>query len=132
MSITTGHENILEPLTLGGPMQQATVNQFSTDFHLRRFYFGSSLFSSKAAGCSTQGKNIYGGRRIGQRFEVNANHFESNLQSVQGTPSESTTVLSGTVRENFSSRLLLRKVTERQFAAARFSFAPQSKKSRQF
>src|SRR5215467_3704909 len=41
VSITTGHENILEPITIGGPMQEATVNQFSTDFHLRRFYFGT-------------------------------------------------------------------------------------------
>jgi len=34
VSITTGHENILEPLTPGGPMQQASVNQLSTDLHV--------------------------------------------------------------------------------------------------
>src|SRR5437016_2091783 len=36
VSITTGRENILEPLTPGGPMQQASVNQISSDFHIQR------------------------------------------------------------------------------------------------
>jgi len=70
VTITTGHENVLEPITIGGPMQQATVNQFSTDFHLKSFYFGTGLFSSEASGRQTQGKNFYVGRRIGQRIEA--------------------------------------------------------------
>ena len=40
VSITTGHQNILEPVTMDGPMQQASVNQLSTDFHVNKFYFG--------------------------------------------------------------------------------------------
>ena len=68
VSLTTGHENILEPVTLGGPMQQATVDQFSADFHIERFYFGSGLFTSTAAGRSTQGTNLYAGRRIGHQI----------------------------------------------------------------
>src|SRR5207248_7812092 len=67
VSITTGHENILEPLTPGGMMQQASVNQLSTDLHVDKFYFGAGLFTSNASGRSTQGKNLYVGRRIGQR-----------------------------------------------------------------
>src|SRR5438445_6913403 len=69
VSITTGHENILEPLALGGPMQQASINQLSTDFHVEHFYFGSGLFSSSAEGRSSQGTNFYVGRRFGQRLE---------------------------------------------------------------
>lgn len=122
VSITTGHENILEPLTLGGPIEQATVNQFSTDFHLRRFYFGSGLFSSTASGRSTQGKNIYVGRRIGQRFEINTNYFESKPQSALGTPSASTTILSGTVREDFSSRFSLLQLISRTAGQTTYAF----------
>ena len=122
VSITTGHENILEPLTIGGPMQQATVNQLSTDFHLRRFYFGSGLFSSQASGRSTQGMNIYVGRRIGQRFELNANYFESKPKSVQGMPSASMTILSGTVRENLSSRFSLLQLISRTAGQTTFAF----------
>lgn len=122
VSITTGHENILEPLTIGGPMQQATVNQLSTDLHLRRFYFGSGLFSSTASGRSTQGRNLYVGRRIGQRFEVNTNYFESKPKSVQGTPSASTTILSGTVRENLSSRFSLLQLVSRTAGQTTYAF----------
>ena len=122
VSITTGHENILEPLTFGGPMQQATVNQLSTDFHLRRFYFGSGLFSSQASGRSTQGKNIYVGRRIGQRFEGNANYFESKPKSVQGVPNAPTTILSGTVRENLSPRFSLLQLISRTAGQTTYAF----------
>ncbi len=121
-SITTGHENILEPLTPGGPMQQASVNQISTDFHIERFYFGTGLFTSNAEGRSTQGANLYGGRRIGQRFEVNANYFRSTPQSTNGAPSESTTILSGTVRENFSSRFSLLQLISRTAGQTTFAF----------
>src|SRR5258708_6775967 len=107
VSITTGHENILEPLTPGGPMQQASVNQLSSDFHVEIFYFGTGLFTSKATGRSTQGTNLYLGRRIGQRFEVNTNFFQSKPQANKTAPGQTTTILSGTVRQNFSSRFSL-------------------------
>jgi hypothetical protein len=111
-SITVGHQNILEPLTQGGPMQQASVNQISTDFHVERFYFGTGLFTSNASVGSTQGTNFYVGRRIGQRFEVNTNWFESKPRSGlnHGAP---TTVLSGTVRENLCSRFSLLQLVSR-------------------
>src|SRR5438876_2164354 len=112
MSITTGHENILEPLTQGGPMQAASVNQLSGDFHIRRYYFGTGLFASNASGRSTQGTNLYAGRRIGQRLEVNANYFQSRPHS-NVTAGETTTILSGTVRENFSSRFSLLQLISR-------------------
>jgi hypothetical protein len=116
-TITTGHENILEPVTPGGPMQQASVNQFSTDFHIKRFYFGSGLFTSNASGRSTQGKNLYIGRRIGRLLEVNTNWFQSKPKS--GVTS---TILSGTVRENFSSRFSLLQLISRTDGQTTFAF----------
>jgi hypothetical protein len=117
VTITTGHENILEPLTLGGPMQQASVNQFSTDFHVKKFYFGTGLFTSDASGRSTQGMNLYVGRRIGRRLEVNTNWFESKPKI-----GESTRVLSGTMRENFSSRFSLLQLISRTAGQTTFAF----------
>jgi hypothetical protein len=124
VSITTGHENILEPVTFGAPMQQATVNQLSTDFHVRRFYLGTGLFSSDASGRRTEGKNIYVGRRIGQRFEVNTNWFESKPKSpVPGTVGSGTvTILSATVREDFSSRFSLLQLISRTNGQTTFAF----------
>ena len=123
VSITTGHENILEPITIGGPMQQATVNQLSTDFHLKHFYFGTGLFSSEASGRHTEGKNFYLGRRIGQRIEVNTNYFESKPQAQPGAivPS-TTTILSGTMREEFLSRFSLLQLVSRTAGQTTFAF----------
>ena len=122
VSITTGHENILEPLTVGGPMQQASVNQLSTDFHVERFYFGSGLFSSTASGRRTQGENLYVGRRFGQRLEVNANWFNSKPQAQGTTAAAATTILSGTVRENFSSRFSLLQLVSRTSGQTTYAF----------
>jgi hypothetical protein len=129
LSITTGHENVLEPLTVGGPMQQASVNQLSTDFHIERFYFGSGLFSSDASGRRAQGENFYLGRHFGQRLEVNANYFESKSLSPetlpgtsQGSSSGTTTILSGTVRENVSSRFSLLQLVSRSAGQMTYAF----------
>jgi len=116
-TITTGHENILEPVTPGGPMQQASVNQFSTDFHVKRLYFGSGLFTSNASGRSTQGTNLYVGRRIGRLLEVNTNWFQSKPKS-----GATSTILSGTVRENFSSRFSLLQLIARTDGQTTFAF----------
>jgi hypothetical protein len=113
VSLTTGHENILEPLTLGGPMQQAAVDQFSADFHIQRFYFGSGLFTSTAAGRSTQGTNLYAGRRFGPRFEVNTNYFRSAPKSTPTVPAVDSTIVSATVRENIFSRFSLLQLISR-------------------
>jgi hypothetical protein len=94
-------------------MQQASVNQFSTDFHVERFYFGTGLFSSNASGRRSQGENFYAGRRIGQRFEVNANYFESTPQSQGTAVAEKTTIFSATLRENFSPRFSLLQLISR-------------------
>jgi hypothetical protein len=117
VTITTGHENILEPVTPDGPMQQASVNQFSADFHVERFYFGTGLFTSNASGRSTQGTNLYVGRRIGRRLEATTNWFQSKPQS-----GETTTILSGTVRENFSSRFSLLQLISRTGGQTTFAF----------
>jgi len=115
-SITTGHENILEPLSPGAPMQQASVNHISGDFHIEKIYFGTGLFHSNAAGRSTLGTNLHAGRRIGRRFEVNANWFESKPKD-----GEVTRVLSGTVRENFSSRFSLLQLISRTAGQTTFA-----------
>lgn len=122
-SLTTGHENILEPLIIGGPMQQASVNQLSSDFHVERFYFGSGLFSSSALGRSSRGENLYVGRRFGQRFEANLNYFESQPQS-SGTTllGEKTTIVSGSVRENFSPRFSLLQLVSRTAGQTTYAF----------
>jgi hypothetical protein len=108
VSITTGHQNLLEPLMLGGAMQRAAVNQLSADFHLGKFYFGSGQFSSSSAGLSTQGTNLYAGRRFGRVLEINENWFKSKSDGGSGS-----TILSGTIRENFSSRLSLLQLISR-------------------
>src|SRR5579859_3465090 len=122
VSITATHENILEPLFVAGPMQQAAVNQFSTDFHVNKFYFGSGLFSSDAAGRKSTGENLYAGRRIGQRIELNGNYFTSAPQAQGAMPAEKTTILSGTVRENFSSRFSLLQLISRTAGQTTYAF----------
>ena len=117
VSITAGHQNLLQPVTLGGAMQQATVNQLSADFHVERFYFGSGLFSSSSFGLRTQGTNLYVGRRFGRRLEVNENWFQSKSE---GKPSS--TILSGTIRENLSSRLSLLQLISRTNGQTTFAF----------
>jgi hypothetical protein len=117
VSFTAGHQNLLEPLTLGGTMQQATVNQLSADFHVQKFYFGSGQFSSSSGGLGTQGTNVYVGRRFGRLFEVNQNWFQSKSQ---GQPSSR--ILSGTIRENFSSRLSLLQLISRTNGQTTFAF----------
>ena len=121
-SMTTAHENILEPLVVNGPMQQASINQLSTDFRVERFYFGSGLFSSDASGRKTSGENLYVGRRIGQRFETNLNYFISTAQATGSSPAEKTTILSGTIRESFSSRFSLLQLVARTAGQTTFSF----------
>jgi hypothetical protein len=122
VSFTTAHENVLQPLTLGGPMQQASVNQLSADFHVERFYFGTGLFQSDAEGRRVEGTNFYGGRRIGQRLEVNANYFESKPQSATAALDQKTSAVSGTVRESFSSRFSLLQLVSRSAGQTTFGF----------
>jgi hypothetical protein len=121
-SITAGHENILQPVTAGGPMEQASVNQLSNDFHVNRFYFGSGLFWSNAAGRKASGENLYVGRRIGQNIEVNGNYFSSKPSAQGTTAAERSTVFSGTVRENFSSRFSLLQLISRTAGQTTFAF----------
>lgn len=98
-------------------MQEASVDQFSTDFHIRRFYFGNGLFSSRTLGRATRGTNFYIGRRIGQRIDVNTNYFESKSKTAP-----TSTVMSGTVRENFSSRFSLLQLVSRTAGQTTFAF----------
>jgi hypothetical protein len=117
ISITTGHENILQPLTLGGPLQAASIDQISTDVHVGRSYFGTGLFTSHATIGSSRGTNFYLGRRLGRRFEVNTNYFNSN--SATGI---SSTIVSGTVRENLSSRFSFLQLISRTAGQTTYAF----------
>lgn len=116
-SVTAGHQNILEPLTLAGVVKQATVNQLSADFHVEKFYFGGGQFSSSSSGIHAQGTNLYAGRRFGRLLEVNENWFQSKSE---GQPN--TTILSGTIRENLSSRLSLLQLISRTNGQTTFAF----------
>src|SRR6266498_2107048 len=117
VSVMTGHQNILQPLTVGGPMESASVDQISTDLHVHRFYFSTGLFTSKATVGNTRATNLYVGRRIGQRFEVNTNYFDSQSSNGYGTA-----ILSGTIRENFSSRFSLLQLISRTAGQTTFAF----------
>jgi len=117
ISITTGHENVLEPVTVGAPMQAASIEQISTDVHIQRFYFGTGLFTSRASIGNSRGKNLYVGRRIGRRFDVSTNYFNSH--SANGF---TTTILSGAVRENFSSRFSLLQLISRTAGQTTYAF----------
>jgi hypothetical protein len=117
ISVTTGHENILQPVTVGGPMQAASIDQISTDMHVERFYFGTGLFTSHASVGNSRGTNFYVGRRIGRRFEVNSNYFNSKSANAV-----STTILSGTIRENLSSRFSLLQLISHTAGQTTYAF----------
>lgn len=121
-SVTGGHENILEPLTPGGAMQQASVNHVSTDFHISKIYFGSGLFMSDASGRKAQGTNLYAGSHINRRLEANLNWFESSPRGTGGTPGQKTTILSATVRENISPRISLLELVSRSAGQTVYAF----------
>ena len=108
VSISASHNNLLEPLTPTAPFSAATVNEFVTNFHVSRVFFGAGLFDSQYAGRTTVGTNFYAGRPIGRRIEVTGNYFESREQA-----GSLTTVLSGTVRETFSQRFSLLQIVSR-------------------
>ena len=117
VSFTAGHQNLLEPVTLGGAMQRASVNQLSADFRLGKFYFGTGRFDSATSGLGTQGMNLYAGRRFGRVLEVNENWFRSRSDA-----GPSTTMFSGTIRENLSSRLSLLQLISRTAGQTTVSF----------
>jgi len=117
VSLTAGHQNLLEPVTLGGAMEHATVNQLSADFHLERFYFGSGQFFSTSSGLNTHGRNLYVGRRFGRLLEMNENWFQSRSGNEPAS-----TILSGTIRENISSRLGLLQLISRTHGQTTISF----------
>src|SRR5207245_9272757 len=70
----------------------------------------------------THGTKLYVGRRIGQRPEVNTNWFQSKPQSTKTSPGQTTSILSGTVRENFSSRFSLLQLISRTGGQTTFAF----------
>lgn len=121
ISILAGHENVIQPVSFSGPMQQASVNQLSTDFRIERFYFGTGFFASNADGLRVHGTNFYGGRRIGKRYEANVNYFESQPQATGPTPPQKTSVLSGTVREEITARFGLLELVSRTAGQTTFA-----------
>ena len=117
VSFTAGHQNLLEPVTLGGAMQRASVDQLSADFNVKKFYFGGGEFFSTSSGLHSQGTNLYVGRRFGRLLEINENWFQSKSEGQPGS-----TILSGTIRENISSRLSLLQLISRASGQTTVSF----------
>jgi hypothetical protein len=116
-SISAGHHNLLEPLTPTAPMSAASVNEVVTNFNVSHLYFGAGFFNSQYSGRITNGTNFYAGRPIGSHIEVTGNYFQSRPAG-----GELTSVLSGTVRENFSQRFSLLQIVSRSAGQSTISY----------
>jgi len=101
-NVTAGHQNVLQPLDVKSPMEQASVNEVVGEFRVARLYFGTGWFGSTVANHSAMGTNFYVGRSFGERLELNGNYLESH--SDNGSIDK---ILAGTIRENFSQRFSL-------------------------
>ena len=107
MSFTAGHRDLLQPVTLQSPLEEATVNNLGAEFHIAHTNFGAGLFNSGVAGRQTNGTNFYVGQRIHDRLEVTGNYFQS--RTGQAKPQS---MVTGTFREILSPRFsLLQLVT---------------------
>lgn len=108
VSLTAGHHNILEALSLDKAYTPASVNEIGSNFHLGRNYFGAGYFQSTMQGRSTQGANVYAGRRVSSNVEVTANYFTSQPQ--HGAKSD---IASATVREVLSKHISVSQLITR-------------------
>jgi len=113
VSLTAGHRDLLQPISLDSPLERASVNELAANFRISHTYFGVGYFTSSVLGRDTQGTNLYAGHRVGDRLEVTANYFTSRSTSDAGTPAASTPMLSGTFREKLSPRLSLLQLVTR-------------------
>jgi len=102
MSFTGGHRDLLQPLTLLSPLEEATVNNLGANFHLVNTNFGIGLFNSAVAGMKTNGTNFYAGHRIHDRVEITGNYFQSRSGTYKPE-----SMVTGTFREIISPRLSL-------------------------
>jgi hypothetical protein len=108
LSLTAGHHNLLQPLTLDSPLTQATMNDVSGTFHFSGTFLGAGLFNSSVSGRDTQGVNLYVGHRFHERLDVTTNYFASR------TPNEpSNAMFSGTFREIITPRLSVLQLVTR-------------------
>lgn len=108
MSFSAGHRDLLQPITLTSPLEEAAVNNLGANFSIAHSNFGLGIFNSSVAGRQTNGLNLYTGHRIHQRFEVTANYFQS--RSDQSRPQ---TMVTGTFREVVSPRFSLLQLVTR-------------------
>jgi hypothetical protein len=118
LSLTAGHRDLLQPDSIGSPLERASVNELAGNFHISNTYFGAGYFTSSVSERSTKGTNFYVGHRLGDRVEMTANYFVSHstpLISASGETAStaSTPMLSGTFREKLSTRLSLLQLVTR-------------------
>ncbi|HTR67226.1 MAG TPA: carboxypeptidase-like regulatory domain-containing protein [Terriglobales bacterium] len=112
VSLTAGHRELLQPLSLDSPLERASVNELAGNFHISNTYFGAGLFTSSVTQRRTQGTNLYLGHRIGERVEMTVNYFTSHTTSATA-PGATTPMLSGTFREKLSPRFSLLQLVTR-------------------
>ncbi|HEY7617074.1 MAG TPA: hypothetical protein VH744_09745, partial [Terriglobales bacterium] len=98
-SLTAGHRNLLQLLTLTGPLSGASVNHVGGTFQVAQVYFGVGLFNSSFAERETWGANFYAGHRFGEHLDVTANYFRSRTAHQPGD-----TMVTGTFREILNPR----------------------------
>jgi len=99
LSLSAGHRNLLEPLTLDSPMIQASMNDFAGSYRFAGSKVGVGFFTSSVSGRDTQGTNWYAGHRFKERLDVTINYFDSHT-----TGGQSDAMLTGTFRETLSPR----------------------------
>jgi len=105
MSITASHRNLLQPLSLDGSAERASMNSLSSSFRVGQTYFGTGLFNSSFSGRNSWGTNVFVGQRFHQFLDVNASYFVS-----KSTGNNLDSMLTGTFREIITPRLNLLQV----------------------
>lgn len=99
LSLTAGHHNLLQPVSLDSPLTQATTNNVAANYHFSGTYVGAGFFNSSVADRQTQGINLYVGHRFHDRLDVTTNYFDSHTAN-----EPSNAMFSGTFREILSPR----------------------------
>ncbi len=121
LTITAGHQNFLEPnLAVNQEGARATVNNLQASGTLKGFRVGGGLYQSSVRGQGNLGTFLWGGRRIGERVDVNVNYFHSQPESGPGT-----STLSLVVRETLTPRIELLQLVNRSNGQTTMSFGGQ-------
>jgi hypothetical protein len=102
LTVTTGRQNFLQPVTTGSAGIRGSVNQFSTVFSAAHIYLSAALFDSQVTGLHSRGTSLSAGRDITSFVHVNANYLWNRAGNFPAITS-----WLGTFREKISQRLSL-------------------------